>query len=130
MTLFVIFLVVFFISNLYENYYREKEQHCLLNDFGAAAKHFGRLWHWAQWLGWASVVLFTTINLFEFWLAARISLFIGACWWILYDGGLNSLKNRWFFHYSVTSTSDFEPFAKPWTKILLFVLTFLAVVLW
>jgi len=129
MTLFIIFLVVFFITNLYENYFREREHNLRLHDANKQADKCGELWHWFQWFNWLSVVLFATVQIFGLYLAIRITLFIGSCWWILFDGGLNSLKKRYFFYQSKYTTSEFEQFGNPVAKIILFVVTFLAVVL-
>ena len=121
---FILFIVAFLADNIYENYYREKELYNRLHSSFTLAEYYGKLWHKVQFAGWALVICYVTLNLIsELWLAAKVILFIAAVWWILYDGALNSLKNRYFFYQSADTTSEVEVFAYPWVKAGLLLIT-------
>ena len=120
--LLIIFSVTFFITNVYENYYRDKER----ESYHPAefTKRYGRLWHRMQWLNWFLVISFTTYLYFDLsYLWGALILLSAALWWIMYDGVLNSLKKKYFFYQSPNTTSDLEPFANIYVKIILLVIS-------
>jgi len=114
--LLIFFAILFLITTIYENYFRDKERENIKDQI---AKVYGKLWHWFQWFNWLFVFSFVSYLIFGFtWLAVSIVFFIGSAWWILFDGSLNSLKKRYFFFQSQYTTSEFEPFANIWIKLL------------
>ena len=120
--LLIIFSVTFFITNVYENYYRDKERESYHPV--AFTKRYGQLWHRMQWLNWFLVISFTTYLYFDLsYLWGALILLSAALWWIMYDGVLNSLKKRYFFYQSPNTTSDLEPFANIYVKIILLVIS-------
>lgn len=128
---FILFAGLFFITNLYENYCREKEGEWLgLSHITSMSQHYGKSWHWFQWLNWALVIGFVSYLIFGFTiLTISVILLIGAVWWILFDGGLNRLKGRSFFHQSEYSTSVFEAFASAKVKLTLLIISIIFLVI-
>lgn len=129
--LFILFAGLFLITNLYENFCREKENEWRnLKHITSMAQSYGKLWHQFQWLNWLIVFVFITYLIFDLtWLAASIVFVIGATWWILFDGFLNRLRGRKFFHRSELSTSEFEHYAYPKTKVILLVISIILLVI-
>jgi pheromone shutdown protein TraB len=127
--LFIVFVIVFLITNVYENYFRDKENHLRSMSMIPDADKAGKFWHRAQWLNWAVAIIFTVYLCFDFsFLAGALVLLICADWWILYDGALNSLKKRYFFFLSTTTTNEFEAFGNIYVKLLFLAITI--VLLW
>mgnify|MGYP001197161460 CR=1 FL=1 len=129
--LFILFAGLFLITNLYENYCRERERNTIATNASRQyAETMGRLWHWFQWINWFFVFVFTTYLIFDLtWLAGAIVFVIGASWWILFDGSLNRLRGEKFFYRSQFSTSEFEHYAYPKTKIVLLIISIILFVI-
>lgn len=125
--LLIIFSVTFFVTNVYENYYRDKERE---SDHPVKVKDlYGKLWHRMQWLNWFLVISFTTYLYFDLsYLWGSLILLSAALWWIMYDGVLNSLKRRYFFYQSPYTTSELEPFANLYVKIILLIISVIILV--
>lgn len=128
--LFVLFFGLFLITNLYENYCREKESESRVNKSNHLANVYGKFWHWYQFGNWFIVFTYAVYLLFGLsWIAASIVLLIGASWWILFDGFLNRLRGKKFFYRSEFSTSEFEQYAYPKTKIGILILSIILLVI-
>lgn len=125
--LLIIFSITFFVTNVYENYYRDKERE---SDHPIKVKDlYGKLWHRMQWLNWFLVISFTTYLYFDLsYLWGSLILLSAALWWIMYDGVLNSLKRRYFFYQSPYTTSELEPFANLYVKIILLIISVIILV--
>lgn len=129
--LFILFFVVFFITTLYENYWREKEAEARKLKVKALADIYGNRWHWFQWFNWAFTFIYIILFALELdiYLTGVIVLLIASIWWILYDGLLNRLRGEKFFHRSEFSTSEFEHYAYPKTKIVFLIISIILLVI-
>ena len=124
----IVFAITFFITNVYENYFRDKERE--VKHLPTVTIRYGKLWHRMQWLNWFLTISFTLYLYFDFslfWIA--LILFSAALWWTLYDGALNSLKKRYFFYQSPYTTSDLEPFGNLTVKIICLLITIILLVI-
>lgn len=118
--LYAVFFIAFIATQVLENWFRERERFANLP--GAGTK-----WHHHQWLGWILIFGYITFLLFEdVWTGVRILILSAAIWWIFFDGWLNSLKKRWWFHQSKETSSTFEKYARMEVKLILL---FIAVLL-
>lgn len=111
---YILFAVIFLMTQVYENYYRERERFELVD---LIAEKFGRYWHTHQFMGWGLVFGMVAGLLFGGWTAVKVVALTGASWWIVYDGWLNLIKGRVFFYQSKQSTSTLEKIAHPVVKI-------------
>lgn len=123
MKLLVLFFVLFLITNILENYFRERERFTLIN-------RYGNYWHSIQFVMWALVIIYILYLNFNFTVGMIITiLFISSLWWLLFDGFLNLLRGRNFFYISEFTTSRLEKFASPKNKLILLVISSLFLLL-
>jgi len=120
--LYAVFFIAFIATQVLENWFRERER--FVGMPGA-----GTFWHMHQWLGWILIFGYITFLLFEdVWTGVRILILSAAIWWIFFDGWLNSLKKRWWFHQSKETSSTFEKYARMEVKLILLFIAILLLV--
>ncbi len=88
--LIAIYFIVYFVLNVYENYYRERWKYDV-----EKYKVWSRKWHSIQFLRWSFsfiFVLIVTLGINEIIMLIPLS----AIWWLLYDGALNLLRGKNF----------------------------------
>jgi hypothetical protein len=128
--LLIVFAITFFITNVYENYFREKEAALRTALLTKDADKYGKRWHRMQWVNWFLTISFTLFLYFDFcYLFIALILFTAALWWILYDGALNSLRKRYFFFLSPDTTNDFEAFGNIYIKLIFLLVTIILLVI-
>lgn len=112
--LFIAFSLAFLATQVLENWFREKERFDNMPGAGVA-------WHTWQFIGWALTFGAVTLLVWEWWTAVRVLFVTSVMWWIIYDGWLNALKNRAWFHQSKESSAELERLARAEIKIALLI---------
>ncbi len=104
--------------NIYENWFREKEQNYSRSEQDKLDSNIS--WHIIQFFGWAVIFITTDflicgLNITGF----KILFLFASIWWILFDGGLNLLRHLPFFRVSKVSGNPIEKYGTPAVKIIL-----------